>query len=156
MSDEDAYMALALNNAQGELHPLERGLHVLPLVEKGKHGKSAEAYAKLVNRSPQDVRREVAAAEVASKIANIGDLLPYTNHLSELRSAPEWLWRSLVSRLVSEGWTVEQARQAAPAVQGCAGAARVRLLSLVNASTPPALTSLTRERGRAWPEATCS
>ena len=25
MSDEDAYMALALNNANGELHPLELG-----------------------------------------------------------------------------------------------------------------------------------
>jgi hypothetical protein len=27
MSDEDTYMALALHNAQGELHPLEVGLH---------------------------------------------------------------------------------------------------------------------------------
>jgi hypothetical protein len=26
MSDADAYMALALNNAQGELHPLEEGM----------------------------------------------------------------------------------------------------------------------------------
>jgi ParB-like chromosome segregation protein Spo0J len=39
MSDEDAYMALALNNAQGELHPLERGYHALGVVEAGKHGK---------------------------------------------------------------------------------------------------------------------
>ena len=35
MSDEDAYMALALNNAQGELSELEVGLHALGAVETG-------------------------------------------------------------------------------------------------------------------------
>jgi hypothetical protein len=38
MSDEDAYMALALNNAQGELHALEVGMHALSYVENGGKG----------------------------------------------------------------------------------------------------------------------
>jgi hypothetical protein len=35
MSDEDAYMALVLNNAQGELTPLEIGLHALGAINDG-------------------------------------------------------------------------------------------------------------------------
>jgi ParB-like chromosome segregation protein Spo0J len=29
MSDEDAYMALALDSAQGEMHPLEEWMHAI-------------------------------------------------------------------------------------------------------------------------------
>ena len=53
MSDEDAYMALALNNAQGELHALECGMHALGFIERGKHGRSAEAYGKGVGRESE-------------------------------------------------------------------------------------------------------
>jgi ParB-like chromosome segregation protein Spo0J len=112
LSDEDAYMALALNNAQGELHPLERGMHALGVVERGKHGKSVEAYAKAVGRDTEirSVRREIAAAEVMAQIGASADFVEHWSPLAELHPAPKWLWRALVSRLVSEGWTVEQAR----------------------------------------------
>jgi hypothetical protein len=32
---QDAYVAVALNNAQGELHPLEIGWHALGFIEAG-------------------------------------------------------------------------------------------------------------------------
>jgi len=70
-------------------------------------GVGVEAYAKAVGREKdvRQVRREVDAAEIADaiQIGNIADLVPYTIHLAEMHSAPRWLWRSLVSRLVSEG-----------------------------------------------------
>jgi hypothetical protein len=45
MDDDSAFMELILSNAQGELSPLERGIHALGATEKGKHGKSIAAYA---------------------------------------------------------------------------------------------------------------
>jgi hypothetical protein len=110
MSDEDAYMALALNNAQGELSTLERGPHALgsPL--------GVREYAKATGASPSWVTFQRQAAEVFTWVNTDADLGEKTKHLYEISTAPRWLWRSLVSRLVSEGWTVEQARGAA---QGC-------------------------------------
>jgi hypothetical protein len=116
MSDEDAYMALALCNAQGELSPIERGLHALN-VEMG-----VREYARAVNRDPGQITRERHAAEVLTQVNSGGSSVPIeeiakcAKQLNELHAAPRWLWRSLVSRLVAEGWTVEQARGAA---QGC-------------------------------------
>src|SRR5215472_11743980 len=36
MDDDTAFMQLVLSNAQGELSPLERGMHALAATEKGK------------------------------------------------------------------------------------------------------------------------
>lgn len=115
MSDEDAYMALALNNAQGELHPLERGLHALGVVEKGKHGKSIDAYARRVGREKEarSIAREIEAAEVAAEIGASADFADNWSALSELHTAPRWLWPALVAQLVEHGWTVETARREA-------------------------------------------
>jgi hypothetical protein len=58
MSDEDAYMALALNNAQGELNAVERGMRALhaPM--------GVREYARAVGRGPDQISRERHAAEV--------------------------------------------------------------------------------------------
>jgi hypothetical protein len=107
MSDEDAYMALALNNAQGELHPLEEGMHAIG------SGMTQRAYAEKIGKPHRTIATRMQAAEVAA-CADIGtDLRVCWSQLAELHPAPRWLWRSLVSRLASEGSTVEQARGAA-------------------------------------------
>jgi hypothetical protein len=60
-------MELVLSNAQGELSPLERGVHALAATEKGDHnGKSIAAYAALVGRPERSVGQEIEAARVAS------------------------------------------------------------------------------------------
>jgi hypothetical protein len=100
-------MALALNNAQGELSTLERGIHSL-----GSQ-MGVREYAKATGTSPTTVTHQRQAAEVFAN-AN-GDpvaLAEKTRLLAELSATPRWFWRSLVSRLVAEGWTVEQARAA--------------------------------------------
>jgi hypothetical protein len=58
MSDADAYMALALNNAQGELSPLEIGLHALG------SGLSQRAYAEQVGMAQTTLVHRWQAAEV--------------------------------------------------------------------------------------------
>jgi hypothetical protein len=100
-------MALALNNAQGELNELEVGLHALGAVEAGI-AKSVNAYAQAIGTPQRTVANRVEAARVAGVSAYaLTDLSKHWRALAELHPAPRWLWRSLVSRLVSEGWTVE-------------------------------------------------
>ena len=105
MDDAAAYLELVRSNAQGELTPLERGMHAL------RSGMDVKAYAGSVGRAHSNVVREVYAARVASSVSDIGnDLSDRTSHLAELHAAPSWLWPALVAELVAKGWTVEQAR----------------------------------------------
>ena len=115
LSDEDAYMQLALCNAQGELHPIERGMHALGFVDKSMPGRSAKAYAERAGREKEirNVLREIDAADVLLTVGASANFAGSWSPLAELHSAPRWLWPALVSRLVAEGWSVEQARKEA-------------------------------------------
>lgn len=109
MSDEDAYMALALNNAQGELHPLEEGMHALG------SGMDVRTYAEKVGKAKSSMGDRISAASVAQACPDIrtSDLAAQWSALAAIHLAPRWLWRALVSRLVAEGWTVDTARREA-------------------------------------------
>jgi protein gp37/ParB-like chromosome segregation protein Spo0J len=105
MSDEDAYMALALNNAQGELNTLERGLHAFgsPL--------GVREYAKAIGASPTWITFQRHAAEVFTQVNSDADLGEKTKHLSEIHAAAEWAWSALVDAMVEKNWTVEKTRK---------------------------------------------
>jgi hypothetical protein len=111
MSDEDAYMALALCNAQGELHPLERGRHALG------SGMDGKAYAANVGRPQPSVAREISAATVAEAVTDIGYgvLLAHFSHLVEIHAAPAWLWPALVAAMPA---TVQQTRELVARLSG--------------------------------------
>lgn len=106
MSDEDAYMALALNNVQGELHPLEEGMHALG------SGMDVRTYAEKVGKAKSGIGDRISAASVAQACPDIrtSDLAAQWSALVSLHSAPRWLWRALVARLVAESWTVKDAK----------------------------------------------
>lgn len=88
MHDATAYMALALNNAQGELSPLEVGLHAL------HSGLSVRDYADKTGMSATNVARGRYAAEVL-ECAHVGTANPDLHrHLAEIHPAPRWLWRA--------------------------------------------------------------
>ena len=77
MDDDEAYMALATSNNQGELAQLEIGLHALDCVGKasagrGKKGGLAE-YARKLGKSSQYLTQLVAAAEVAKSVSQLTD-----------------------------------------------------------------------------------
>lgn len=112
MSDADAYMALVLNNAQGELSPLEVGLHAIG------SGMTQQAYADATGM----VRRTLTDRVCAAKVASLGgyppkDFADRWQQLSVIHAAPPWLWPSLVARLIADDWTVETARKAAQRVK---------------------------------------
>jgi len=99
-------MQLVLSNAQGELSPLERGMHALAATEK--HG-DIKAYALAVGRKPATVQGEVQAARVAKNGQPfLGDLLERTNQLVAIHCAPQPCWLALVRRLVDDKWNREQ------------------------------------------------
>ncbi len=119
MDDEAAFMQLVLANAQGELSPLERGMHALAATEEGRHGKSVRAYAKEAGRPEQSVSQEVRAAKVANTSRNCGNfaaLVDRTRHLCEIHAAPAACWPTLTARLVAQKWTIEQTISAVRAV----------------------------------------
>jgi hypothetical protein len=85
-------MALALNNAQGELHPLEEGMHAIG------SGLSQREYAAKVGKKQTPIVARMQAATVAAACSDIGaDFRPLWSSLNEIHPAPRWLWRSLVS-----------------------------------------------------------
>jgi len=105
MDDAEAYMALALNNMQGELHPLEVGLHAL------KSGLSVRDYAERTGISKSAVSQRQTAAEVSTYVDKPKGIADYWRHLCEIHAAPKWLWPALVAKLQAESWTVETTRK---------------------------------------------
>ncbi len=116
LSDEDAYMALALNNAQGELSELEVGLHQLG------SGLTIRDYAARLGMPERTLSDRVQAARVAETVAHMrDDIGGHWRALSVVHSAPRWLWPALVSRLVADSWTVEAARREAQRLKDIPG-----------------------------------
>jgi hypothetical protein len=93
--------ALALNNAQGELSPIERGLHAL------NSGMDGKAYAASLGRAQQTVARKIVAARVATAVPDIGYRASEAfSQLVELHAAPSCLWPARVAALLANDWTV--------------------------------------------------
>lgn len=124
MSDEDAYMALVLNNAQGELTPLEIGLHALGVLksETNKEGMTIRDYAEKVGMAVTTLAYRVEAAAVCSHVGTAWsaafegtpeaqmDALDglhgefgnqHFRHFAEIHAAPKWLWSALVAALLA-------------------------------------------------------
>jgi site-specific DNA-methyltransferase (adenine-specific) len=107
LSDEESYMQLVLSNMQGELSPLEMGIHVLGAVElsdggKGNKGGLSE-YSELVGKSPQHISRLRKAAEVFESVKGSPQgegLLDKSKHLYEISKAPREVWELLVDELI--------------------------------------------------------
>ena len=121
MDDDEAFMQLVLSNAQGELSPLEIGIHALKAVPpaQGKAGAGIAAYAKAIGRSDEGVRQLRAAAEVLQLTKSFGKLEVRSKptHLYEISKAPRETWPALVAKLVRSGWTVADTASEVKTVQ---------------------------------------
>jgi hypothetical protein len=96
-------------NAQSELSPLERGMHAL-----GSQ-LGVREYARESGLAPSAITYQRQAAELFTRVNSSRDLLEKAKHLSEIHTAPRWLWQALVAAMLAApggGWSVEQTRAA--------------------------------------------
>jgi hypothetical protein len=99
-------MELVRCNTQGELHPLEEGLHALG------SGMTQRDYAEQTGKAPSDVARKQQAAKVLRACSHVGasEVRDRWRCLAEIHAAPSWLWTALAAELVARSWTVEATR----------------------------------------------
>lgn len=122
LDDETAFYELIRNNNQGELSPLEIGLHALEFVEAYENG-GIKRYAEGVGYAQPSISAYRQAAIVFKKVLDVeyiekvnvldkkSKLLEKTNHLREIHAANPDCWKILVDLLLSKGWTVQDTRK---------------------------------------------
>lgn len=112
MDDDEAYMALATSNNQGELAQLEYGLHAVEIAPKkgGKGNKGSERidYAGSIGKSKSYVSQAVGAAKVANAVkqfTQVNTLIDKAKHLYAIHAADPSLWPVIVPHMLKD-WTV--------------------------------------------------
>jgi len=115
MDDEAAFMALVTSNAQGELDPLEIGIHAFEAVPIAKGGRGKKGglseYAEKIGKSESYLRQVKDAGEVAANLAvNCEVYLGKAQHLAAIRQADRTIWPMLCERLIAKKWTVDETR----------------------------------------------
>lgn len=112
MDDDEAYMALVTGNNQGELSPLEIGMHALGL-DMDKRGKGAaggglKGYASSIGRSASRISEYRQAAKVATSINSdigINELQEKYAHLAAIHALPSDYWQHSVDAMLAGGWS---------------------------------------------------
>ena len=94
-------MALVTSNAQGELDPLEIGIHAFEAVEKvqGKAGKGLKVYADRIGQKLPNVSNYRNAGEVVCNLLSQDNKLSMVaflgkaKHLNEIHKLPRESWQ---------------------------------------------------------------
>lgn len=113
LDEDEAYMVLATANAQGELSPLEIGLHALHLPDKGKHGGGFSKYAKNLGIDERAIRRNRDGAQVWEKIGHMSEidktqLKDKAAHLAAIHKLPEEAWGVAVEAMLAGEWSAKE------------------------------------------------
>lgn len=123
MSDDEAFFELVKANNQGELYPLEIGLHALQYIEmsnggRGKKGVVSE-YARQVGKGKSTLSKYLTGAKVLQRIkcSDVRTVLNKVNHLSQISKTPEPYWQTLTELLIDKEWTVKQTEEICRAVR---------------------------------------
>jgi phage N-6-adenine-methyltransferase len=127
MDDDQAYMALATSNNQGEISPLEIGLHALHRGKGDKwSGPKGKKYAELVGRHEKEISHAKSAAQVYESVAEEIKVTYVTlraegndkwRHLAAVKQIKDKTqWGQAVGRAFDETLTVEQCQRLADGV----------------------------------------
>lgn len=112
MDDDAAFMELATSNNQGELSPLEVGIHALQLPnEQGGRGKKGglSEYADKIGKHRPTVLSWRNAAKVITNVSVDRQLfLDRATHLSVIYSLSKDLWQGMCEALLANSWSVEE------------------------------------------------
>lgn len=115
--DEDgAYMLLATDNNQGELSPLEIGMHALNYigVESGGRGQKGglSEYARQIGKAKSTVSGWKSGARVLKNCSvDRTVLITKAEHLSAIHSLPESLWQSAVELMLKKEWSASETQK---------------------------------------------
>ena len=98
LGDDAAFMELVTSNNQGELSPLEIGIHALKAVPKAEGGRGKKGglseYAERIGKTNQYVGQLRQAAEVAVETSNLSlGFMDRTKHLAAIHKLPRPCWR---------------------------------------------------------------
>jgi N6-adenosine-specific RNA methylase IME4 len=116
LDDTEAYMVLATGNNQGELSPLEIGLHALHCVGlaeggRGKKGGLSE-YAERLGRDKKTISEYRHGAEVAiNSGVDPTVLINKAQHLAEIHALPQACWEACVAHVVKAGLSAVETRE---------------------------------------------
>lgn len=112
LDEDQAYMVLATANAQGELSPLEIGMHALHYVAKAKGGRGQKGglseYAEKLGRDGGLLTHYRNAAEVAQTIDSSQGLLDKAKHLAAIHKLPEDAWGVAVEAMLAGEWSAKE------------------------------------------------
>jgi site-specific DNA-methyltransferase (adenine-specific) len=114
MDDDAAYMALATSNNQGELAPLEIGLHALRIGKGSKwSGSKAKDYAKSIGKAASTVSEYKAGAEVFDAVvAGVkfaqANWIDKAKHLNAIHDLPRCCWQTACEWMLEKKCTVEK------------------------------------------------
>ncbi len=116
LDDESALMELVLSNNQGELSPLEIGLHALKAVPLGKPGRGLvgglSQYARRIGKTQQYVSqlRDAAAvlAACAKTTTQVVVFMDRAKHLSAVHRLPRAQWPEFVQWIAQTNPTVAE------------------------------------------------
>lgn len=108
LDDQAAFMELVTSNNQGELSPLEIGIHALKAVPKAEGGRGKKGglseYAEKVGRKHQYISQLRQAAEVVDGIpaSQLAGFLDRAQHLCALHKLPRACWQAACEWLAAQ------------------------------------------------------
>jgi hypothetical protein len=114
LDDAAAYMLLATANNQGELSPLEIGIHALKASPKSEGGRGKKGglteYADRIGKTQQYVNLLRQAAEVIQDIptTQVVGLQEKAKHLSAIHKLPTEIWKDSVQWLSENDSTAQE------------------------------------------------
>lgn len=113
MTDGEAFMALVLSNNQGELDPLEIGIHAFEAVplSRGRKGEGLSRYADKVGKAKSNVSKCRDAGEVINLLQyynklELSQLLGRAFHIAAIHKLPKECWGVAVQWLIDKSPSV--------------------------------------------------
>lgn len=115
LDDDTAFMALVTSNAQGELDPLEIGIHAFEAVPVSKGGRGKKGglseYAEKIGKKQQYLSQIRDAGEVAANLqVDLYLFLGKAQHLAAIHQADRTIWPMLCQKLIEKKWSVDETR----------------------------------------------
>lgn len=152
LDDEAAYMALVTSNSQGELSPLEIGLHALHCVglSEGGRGKKGglSAYAEAIGKHKTTIGDFVQAARVFENCRVDPTVLQSkTQHLAAIHALPPECWPDAVQTMLDKGWSAKETGEQVKAANE-AGSAKVICALLAGRTSLREIERITETRER--------